>query len=204
MLPGNNTIGLVLCGGQSSRMGIDKSLICYHGKPHRYHLFDLLNKLFDRTFLSCRPSQTNLSDGYPTLADLPLYESKGPMAGLLTAFSHFPNGNFLVLGCDYPFLTEKELTAFCKSIHWDSIATAFYNEEYGVYEPLLAWYSNRACKHLGDTFRNGQYSLQQFLKTNAAQKYKPGDQSTMISVDTMNARKEATDKLEHINGNNAK
>ncbi|MBK8495728.1 MAG: NTP transferase domain-containing protein [Chitinophagaceae bacterium] len=37
-----NTYGLVLCGGNSSRMGTDKSMLQYYDKPQRYHVYDML------------------------------------------------------------------------------------------------------------------------------------------------------------------
>ena len=45
--------GLVLAGGNSTRMGYDKGAIKYYGKAHREYLADLLNGFCSKTYLSC-------------------------------------------------------------------------------------------------------------------------------------------------------
>ena len=49
--------GLVLAGGESRRMGLDKSAIEYHGKPHRDFLADLLKEYVAKVFISCHPDR---------------------------------------------------------------------------------------------------------------------------------------------------
>jgi nucleoside-triphosphatase THEP1 len=53
--------GLVLCGGQSVRMGSDKAFLEYHGKPQCYHLYDELQTIYNNVFISCNESQKQKS-----------------------------------------------------------------------------------------------------------------------------------------------
>ena len=46
--------GLVLSGGQSSRMGRDKALIDYHGLPQYAYVYDLLLGFCDKVFISSK------------------------------------------------------------------------------------------------------------------------------------------------------
>jgi molybdenum cofactor guanylyltransferase len=182
------TFGLVACGGSSSRMGTDKSMLIYHNKPQRYHLYEMLQPFCDDVLISCKEEQVVAEDeGFHILTDDILYNNIGPMAALLTAFSRFPQTNMLLIGCDYPFLTNEELHEFAR--HCDkSKAAAFYNEKEDIYEPLLAWYSCNSFAALKEMHREGKYSLQHFLRNNEAIKCHPRNFNSMVSVDTAAAR----------------
>ncbi|WP_221390698.1 molybdenum cofactor guanylyltransferase [Dyadobacter sp. NIV53] len=180
--------GLVVCGGESRRMRADKSSLIYFEKQQRYHLYDMLysgqNNLCSKAFISCKQIQLKtVSKEYNVLQDLAKFENIGPMAGLLTAFTSYPDHDFLVVGCDYPFVNEQVLKNFLEQIKGDSIAAAFYNE-HGKYEPLLAWYSKEAGLILKKQFDTKEHSLQHFLIQNKAEKYIPADDIVMTSVDT--------------------
>ena len=177
--------GLVVCGGQSTRMGTDKSLLDYHGRPQRYYMYTMLATLCDETFISCNKHQaTAIDKPYKTVVDAPAYEGNGPMAGLLTAFDLYSGTDWLIAGCDHPYKTRHALNAFIKSIDTTKTAAAFYNAKDKVYEPMLAWYSYPALDELKKMFAGKEYSLQHFLRKTNAGKYIPADMRTMHSVDT--------------------
>lgn len=179
-----DTIGLVVCGGQSSRMGTDKSMLRYHEKPQRYHMYKMLQPLCEKVFISCRHSQADtVKAGYRVLVDDHAFKDSGPMAALLTAFRRFPKKNILFTGCDYPFLTQVDLEQFSVYCKGDT-AACFYNEEASVFEPLLAWYPAQSWNVLRNMQKAGEYSLQHFLKTSGAVKFQPGNKKSMTSVDT--------------------
>ncbi|TDE18717.1 molybdenum cofactor guanylyltransferase [Dyadobacter psychrotolerans] len=180
----DNLFGLVICGGESSRMGSDKGTLTYYEKPQRYHVYDLLTPLCNKVFLSCNKTQAgSISGHYLVLTDLSEFENIGPIAALLTAFNLYPEHNFLVAGCDYPFLQESDFRNFLSQAGRKCIAAAFYNSQ-DKYEPLLAYYSSKAGALLREHFNNKEYSLQYFLKKINAEKFIPDDPKVMISVDT--------------------
>lgn len=178
--------GLAVCGGKSSRMGSDKSQLNYFGIPQAEHVLHLLSPVCEKSFLSCNSRQFEVFKNHKTINDFPEYENIGPMAALLSAFKAYPNADFLIAGCDYPFLTTEVLRDFLSSIPKDATAAAFYNPE-GKYEPLIAWYSNQAAHLLFKHFIGGNHSLQQFLKEINAEKYIPESENVMRSVDTPEA-----------------
>lgn len=177
--------GLVVCGGQSTRMGTDKSVIDYHGKPQRYYVYEMLEWICDKVFISCNSVQTNsIIAPYATLTDLPQYENIGPMAALLTAFNYFPGHDFLIVGCDYPYITTKDLKEFSRSVDQEKVASAFYNHESAMYEPLLGWYSQKSKNEIQRMYSDNEFSLQHFLKENEAGKHQPARPKNLVSVDT--------------------
>lgn len=182
------TYGLVVCGGSSSRMGTDKSMLTYYEKPQRYHIYEMLQPFCEQVFISCNAEQAiTIKDDYHFLTDDPLYNNIGPMAALLTALTNFPEKNILFIGCDYPFITANELQQFAAVYNASDNAVAFYNEEEDVYEPLLAWYPASSFEKLKKMFKKKQYSLQHFLKDNKASKFYPENKNSILSVDTMEA-----------------
>ena len=81
--------GLVLSGGKSTRMGKDKGLITYHGVPQREYLYQLLEKVCERTFISIREEQASeVSSAVNTIVDEDVF--KGPFDGILSAHNKYP------------------------------------------------------------------------------------------------------------------
>lgn len=177
--------GLVVCGGKSSRMGVDKSMLDYFGKPQCYHVYETLSQYCEKVFISCNEQQADgIDHEYETLIDLNYYSDAGPMAGLLTALTSFSHNNFLVVGCDYPFLQKDDLADFLL-LYRNENAAAFYNEEENIYEPVLAFYNHNVKRTLMDMFSIENYSLRDFLKTSNAAKYYPKDKKSIRSIDNL-------------------
>ncbi|MFM6924628.1 MAG: molybdenum cofactor guanylyltransferase [Ferruginibacter sp.] len=180
------TYGLVLCGGKSSRMGTDKSMLQYYDKPQRYHVYGILQPYCEKVFISCDAVQLETMDpGYPVIPDEKAFSNMGPMGALLTAFSQFPTKNILLTGCDYPFLKADELERF--SVHCKKAAATFYNKDAAIYESMLGWYPYTCREELTAMLKAGEFSLQQLLSRNNAIKYFPADTNCIKSIDTMEA-----------------
>jgi len=64
-----------------------------------------------------------------------------------------------------------------------------------MYEPLLAYYSERSGNEIQRMYRDNQYSLQHFLKENNAKKYNPVRPKNVISVDTPEDFEMAKEKI---------
>ncbi|MBL8012560.1 MAG: NTP transferase domain-containing protein, partial [Candidatus Omnitrophica bacterium] len=88
----DNIFGLVLAGGQSRRMGRDKSKLVYGQKPQFQVAYELLEGLCNQVFISSRLDQEqSLAFGnYPLIVDSPSYEGRGPISGILSAMKSFP------------------------------------------------------------------------------------------------------------------
>lgn len=190
------TYGLVVCGGQSSRMGTDKSLLNYHGKPQRYYLYEMLKPLCDKVFISCNKLQKpSIPDSYNTIVDDPAYESIGPMAALLTAMQTFPNVNFLVVGCDYPFIKATDLRKLLE-VKLEAIFFAcFANKQDKIFEPLIAHYHYDTFSFLIEKFQQKRYSIQAVLKEVPGNVIVLENQMLLSSIDTTEAYEKALNQL---------
>lgn len=192
-------IGLVVCGGQSSRMGADKSLLEYYNMPQRYYLYNMLEPLCDQVFLSCNPNQVSeISEFYDFVVDKSDYDNIGPMAALFSAYLKYPDASFLVVGCDYPFIDEKALKKLIECRSEGTEAVCYFNSQTNFEEPLLAIYENSCLPKMLQNFEEGNYSLRHFLKAIITKNIIPESLENLKSVDTMEQYKEALLKLKII------
>ncbi|WP_419210998.1 NTP transferase domain-containing protein [Maribacter sp. X9] len=145
MISNAKLYGLVLSGGKSTRMGEDKGLIQYHDKPQREHLYELLDEVCDRTYLSIRSDQAQeIPKNYKTIIDDDHY--RGPYNGLLSAHLKFPEVAWLVLACDLPMMDKEALKELIAARNSGKIASAFADAENPLPEPLSAIWEPEALK----------------------------------------------------------
>jgi molybdopterin-guanine dinucleotide biosynthesis protein A len=103
---------LVLAGGQSTRMGRDKAMLPWHGRPLLDHMIGLAREAgIDHVYVSGdRPGYRSIPDLEPGL---------GPLGGLASAGAALPDGRLLVLAVDMPRLTPGLLRALMDDdTHW--------------------------------------------------------------------------------------
>lgn len=137
--------GLVLAGGQSTRMKRDKSEIEYFGKSQKDFMYELLASVTDQAFYSVRQDQVE-SGSKHQIADS--FLELGPYGAILSAFRQDPNSAWLVTACDQPFLTKETLKLLIAKRNPSKVATAFYNPETEFPEPLITLWEPRAYSHL--------------------------------------------------------
>lgn len=194
IIPPKKRTGIVLCGGKSSRMKQDKSMLIYHSKPQRYHVNDILKKYCSKVFFSVSDvSQVVESDGYNYLID----EKKGigPVAGLIKACEANPKTDVILIGCDYPYLNDEMLKKLIQSNDESFLASAFFNSTENCYEPLLAIYKSECLPFINYSVENNQNSLQKFLHTVKAHKVYPDSVKQIKSVDTIEEFKSVKEEI---------
>lgn len=158
-------IGIVACGGKSARMGQDKFLINYHGKPQYAYVYEQLKHNCEQVFISCKAAQVDkISVQFPTIVDLDDLDEIGPMAALLSAYQKFPQASFLLLGCDYPLLNPKAIEKLIEARNKKQEAICYRHQESELEEPLIAIYEQSGLAKLKLNKSNGKHSLRYFLK----------------------------------------
>ncbi len=98
----------VFAGGQSSRMGTDKSFVRLDGKPLIQHVLDRITPLSLPITLITNTPDAYRSFGLPIYGDI--YPGKGPLGGVYTALSYSPAPYTLCVACDMPFLNAALLS----------------------------------------------------------------------------------------------
>jgi molybdopterin-guanine dinucleotide biosynthesis protein A len=131
MAPGNIN-GLILAGGESSRMGSDKSLLNFHGRPQREYLFETLSKCCDQVFVSCNPQQ-QIPVSLNPLPDA--FQLKSPLNGILTAFQYDHSCAWLTVPVDMPNIDLKTLEYLLAVRQPLKMATCFFDSDGKYPEP---------------------------------------------------------------------
>ncbi len=140
-------LGVVMCGGQSSRMGSDKGLLKLDAKTWAQAAVDKMALLNIPVKLSVNTTQYAAYGAFFSPdhlivddASLPL---KGPLRGVLSAHLQYPTEDLFIFACDMPlmepFLLKKLLDQFL--LHSSFDAHLFTNDTEP--EPLCGIYSAR-------------------------------------------------------------
>lgn len=177
--------GLILAGGMSTRMGMDKGQIEYHGLPQVDYLLQELSSLGIDTYVSCRPDQY---EDYKRIPDA--FVGLGPYGGLLSAFQHDPDAAWLVLACDLPNIDRYVLKELLTQRAPHQIATAFYNETTGFPDPLLTLWEPRAYHKLLEYMALGYSCPRKVLINEATEVLKPKNPAVLDNINTPEDRKQ--------------
>jgi molybdopterin-guanine dinucleotide biosynthesis protein A len=157
--------GLVLAGGKSTRMGKDKGRLSYYGIEHRVYLAKMIHPFCEKTYISCPPTPCSDSlNGFNPLVDT--VPSVGPMSGLLSAFLLYPQVAWLVIPCDLPLFSEKNITQLIQERNDQCIATVFRSADSNDPEPLIGIWEPTAFPLMEQQFKKGNYSLLNLFKKN--------------------------------------
>jgi molybdenum cofactor guanylyltransferase len=155
--------GLVLAGGRSSRMHIDKAALSYHGRSQLAEAMRLITPLVERAFVSVRADQIHdpVRAGFAQIIDREA--NVGPIAGIMAAQAEFPDVAWLVIACDLPFLNDGALEHLLAARDPARDATAYLSSHDGLPEPLCAIYEPASKKTLVDYLREGRQCPRKFL-----------------------------------------
>ena len=146
--------GLILAGGFSRRMGRDKALIEYIGRPQIEVAVDLLQRHTKRCFLSKRRDQEAYK-AFDSIDDAPEFQGQGPLGGILSAMMAYPDASWLVLACDLPFITDETLSTLLDQRQAQKAATAFISTSDALPEPLCAIWEGQAYESILKLFKEG-------------------------------------------------
>ena len=197
--------GLVLAGGQSTRMKRDKATLAYHGQTQLEWAMQLIAPQVVKAFVSVRPGQNDpVRARFEQIVDT--REGLGPLAGIMAAQERYPDVAWLVLACDLPFLDERTLQYLLAERDPARAATAFraYQPDrpkhHGLPEPLCTIYEPASHVGLLAHLASGKDCPRKYL-INADTKLL--DQPDPRALDNVNTPEEYGSAMASINPNTA-
>lgn len=133
---------VVLCGGRSERMGRDKALLDWGGKPLAAHVAARVAPMFEEVVLSGDPARYGRL-GWRCIPDR---GGHGPLAGLCAAFLALPHAALFLVACDMPRTDPGSVAALWPFLRSRDAAVPL--AAHGP-EPLHAFYSRRVLPAAG-------------------------------------------------------
>ena len=132
----------IQAGGQSSRMGEDKALKTFLGRPLIQRVINRLSPIADEVIVT-----TNRPDDY-SFIDLRLFPDlkpgRGALGGLYTAISSATYPTVAVVACDMPFANPMLIEAMSRLlVEQEADVVIPRSDDY--YEPLHAVYRRDTC-----------------------------------------------------------
>jgi molybdopterin-guanine dinucleotide biosynthesis protein A len=133
----------IQAGGQSTRMGRDKGLIEFLGKPLIVRVAERLASIADEIIVTTNNPESYRFLGVPLFPDLK--PGRGALGGLHTALASATHPLVAVVACDMPF-ASLELIAYARDLLLKGEDDAAVPEsDDGFYEPFHAVYRRETC-----------------------------------------------------------
>lgn len=117
---------IVLCGGQSRRMGQDKGSMFIQGKPMIKHILSTLNHEMNEVIVVLNDEKRIAKYGQFINPDDYTYKikfvedkikNKGPLPGLMSGLENITGQYSLVLPCDSPYVTKEYINTIFNEIN---------------------------------------------------------------------------------------
>lgn len=157
-----NLAAFILAGGQSSRMGRDKSALMLGGRTFLERLSTVLRAVVDEVHVI-------REDAVPRC---------GPLGGMLTAFQEFRFQRGLFLACDMPLLDVPTLRAL---LEIEGRGAAFMSRDATAGFPCVL--PRSAQKVVAGQIKRGEFSIQQLARTLEARAV-PGAEWPLQNINT--------------------
>lgn len=151
--------GLVLCGGQSARMGRDKAQLELAGRSLVARAADVLQRVCGEVWLACGSSARYAELGLPLALDsLP---GAGPLSGLHSGLERARTPWLAVLACDMPGVEPEVFEALLAEAQRRDLDACLLATAAGL-EPLCAVYHTACAGAAAAALAAGERKLTSF------------------------------------------
>jgi len=148
---------IILAGGKSSRMGVDKGLMLLNQKPMVQHVIDTVKLIADELIIVANNEEYK-QFGYEVIPDE--IENAGPLAGICAGLKQANYYYNFVLSCDVPFVT-KEMLSLLKQEVAGFDAAIF--EKANHLHPLIGIYSKNCLPTFEAALNNKELKIKTVL-----------------------------------------
>jgi len=124
--PINKPNGIILCGGQSSRMGQNKALMKLGGITLIEHVINALKPICSEIILSVNNDDLNF---LPHQKVNDLIEGIGPIAGFYSSLKNSNSTENIIVSCDMPFISSAFLQYLLQQLNNFDIVLPIYNNK---------------------------------------------------------------------------
>jgi len=184
---------IIMAGGESRRMGIDKSMLLIKGQSIIGVICEQLRGSFDEILISANQVDKLAFLGFKVIPDI--VPKKGPLMGIASALEASTNEFNFVVACDIPELNlsivNKMLTEAIES-RADIVVPVTGEEKY---EPLYAVYHKRTLEAINKTLSSGKNKITDVFNLCTVKYIKTEGTDWLINLNTITDYEEFQKKL---------
>jgi molybdenum cofactor guanylyltransferase len=152
--------GFVLAGGLSSRMGEDKSLMLFRGRPLIMYAIEALSTLCDKVIISSNHPVYDFTGCDVWTDELPLH---APINGLYSCLKRTETDWNFMLTCDMPNAGSPLFAYLLDQAHGVDAVIPVHGQ--GLVEPLCGLYNRSTFEVLEHRVQAEQYSILKLLQS---------------------------------------
>jgi molybdopterin-guanine dinucleotide biosynthesis protein A len=172
--------GLILAGGDGSRLGMEKAFLNLHGEIQVSYLCNQFRKSNIEPFVSVPEKKRDQFQEYDLIFDKS--DINGPLAGIVAAFD-FHSGPWMVFAVDMPFINSEVMEYFLK-YRKPGVASCLTIDNINP-EPMASIWESESYPLLQTYIADGGESASGFLKANGANLLIVKDPNWVKSINTI-------------------
>jgi len=156
----NDITGIILSGGKSSRLGEEKGLAAFNGKPLVSYAIEVLRPICGKLIISANNQIEEYNKyGFNVVQDE--VSGVGPMGGILTCLKKSESRFNLILSCDTPFVSTALYEHLLKSAEYYQVVVPKHD---GFIEPLCSIFTTNVLWELQHSLESGNFKMHDFFK----------------------------------------
>ena len=148
----------IIAGGASARMGSNKALLPFRGKPLLARQLDVLRPLFGRVLLAARDPAPYAPFDVEVVPDL--LAERCALTGIHAILSASTTEHAFIVACDMPFLSAGLIKNLLGRSEGNDVVVPESNTQI---EPLHAVYSRACIAPIEDAARRGAWKVSSFF-----------------------------------------
>ncbi len=143
---------VILAGGKSLRMGQDKAMLPFEGRPLIQHIGEQLQSTFSETIVAASGPEKYAFLGLHSVSDE--FPGQGPMAGIASGLAAAQHALAFFVACDVPWIDFELVERLLHAVEGHDAAVPMTVD--GHFEPLFAVYRETMLPHFRGALRAGQ------------------------------------------------
>jgi molybdopterin-guanine dinucleotide biosynthesis protein A len=164
-------LGVILAGGKSTRMGVDKALVDLNGRPLIAHAIERLRPQVDAMTISANGELQRFAPfALPILSDAAPDRDAGPLAGVAAALAFARSEGWTLVAtapCDAPFAPADFIARLAEAMGEQRASLALAEGRRGD-EPLFALWRVDQLAPLRDYLSQGGRAPRDFMRAKGA------------------------------------
>ena len=191
-----NLAGLVLAGGQGSRMGyVNKGLVAFHSGYLIDNIIALFKAECDYVALSANQDLEQYKQYHiDTWPDQTAFQHCGPLAGVMSCVPHFPEHieYIQVAPCDSPFLNASVIHTLSDALNKLNTNAVYVKTQSQIY-PVIFQFKRTALPMLNAYLSHpGKYSIRKWLALIDAHAVEFKDEALFSNINDIDTLKQFT------------